>query len=205
VKQSNRDGEDNVGVDILVLKYKSPEVESECVRRIINGTDHPYVLHLIDNRNGLKNMAVLWNYWVMHTPLPYKVIMDSDALVAVGWLSAMMETLERQNAGVVVPATNLCGFSPQMKQYSEERPLEGASGFCFLFGLETYKEVGPFDEQFEFYGQDTEWFARVRKAKRKIVLQPKAYVDHLGSYSARADVGFDAMKDRREAQGKLEG
>ena len=40
-------------VEIIILKYKSPIIETNCINRIIDNTTHPYKLTIFDNRGKL--------------------------------------------------------------------------------------------------------------------------------------------------------
>jgi len=44
-------------VEIIVLKFKDPEVEVECVKRIIENTDWPFKLTVYDNRQNTASTA----------------------------------------------------------------------------------------------------------------------------------------------------
>ncbi len=192
-------------VEIFFLKYKSPDLEARCLDSILHHTNWPYHLHIVDNRDGPKNMASVWNNLIQqHGHYFYKMFIDSDTTVSQNWLSDLMEAmLANPDAGVVVPRTDLCGESRQMhvEAFSGLTTLPLASGFCFLFHMSAYLDCGKFNSQFGFYGQDSEWFIRmVAKTCWKIYLQPKCFVHHEGSYSVRktdnGDYDFDADKEQ---------
>src|SRR3972149_6350445 len=42
-------------VEIIILKYKNPDVEAKCLEYIIKNTDWPYKLTVYDNRNNTAN------------------------------------------------------------------------------------------------------------------------------------------------------
>ncbi len=193
-------------VEIYFLKYKSPDLEARCLESIFRCTDWPFHLHIVDNRDGPKNMATVWNSLIQqHGHYFYKMFIDSDTVVYPGWLTRLMEAmLANPDAGVVVPRTDLCGESRQMHidPHSEIVTLPLASGFCFLFHMSAYLDCGKFNsDKFVFYGQDSEWFIRmVAKTCWKIYLQPKAFIHHEGSYSVRKvdndDYDFEGDKKR---------
>ena len=195
-------------VEIIVLKYKNPDVEVPCLVSLIRNTDWPYVLTVYDNRNGTKNMAQLWNRLIKESYEEYIVILDSDTKVDVQWLTRMMEVMKSvPNCGVVVPRTNYCAETLQVKASPDGSPLQIVhglvSGFCFLLRLEAYTEVGDFDEEFGFYGQDSEYFVRMAKRSRwDVYLQPKAYVFHYGQYSVKnrdSEEVYDFAVDKNRA------
>lgn len=193
-------------VEIYFLKYKSPDIETRCLESIFHNTHWPYHLHVIDWREGTKSMSAAWNSILnQHGHYYYKMFIDSDTVVADGWLNYMMLAMERnKNAGVIVPRTDNCGEARQIRLTANdpitELPL--ASGFCFLFHMSAYLDCGKFDTRFAFYGQDSEWFIRlIYKTKWKIYCEPKAFVHHEASYSVRnaENDGYDFKKDKENA------
>lgn len=195
-------------VEIIVLKYKNLDVEVPCLVHLLRNTDWPYRLTVIDNRNGTKNMAKLWNQLIKESQQEYVAIIDSDTKVNAQWLTRMMEVMKTfPSCGVVVPRTNHCSEGFQVKASPDGDPLRIlhglVSGFCFLLRLEAYTEVGDFDEEFGFYGQDSEYFVRMAKRSRwDVYLQPKAYVFHYGQYSVKnrdSEEVYDFAVDKNRA------
>jgi len=204
-------------VEIFLLKYKSPTVESSCIDSILHNTEWPYHLHIVDNRKGTKNTGDIWNRLIKDWGhYYYKLFIDSDTLVEKLWLTKMMAVMlsKKSDAGVVVPRTDNCGEIRQVHTGTNvstrkllptdpvvELPL--ASGFCFLFNYSSYQHTGDFDyTNFTFYGQDSEWFIRMRaKTKYKIYLQPASFVHHRGAHSVNEieDDSFDFKKDKQNS------
>ncbi len=197
-------------IPILMLKYRSPEVEEEARKSIVNNTKWPFRLLLRDNGEGTKNMAKLWNDFLLHDLWRWEkfaVILDSDVIVHQGWLTKMMEVAlnEKRRAGVVVPKTNYCNEDVQVNppfDTSFAFATGQVSGFCFLINMEAYRDNGPFDENFGFYGQDTDFFVRMAfTTDWAVIVQPNAYVEHLGHYSTRmvTDDCYDFAADKEHA------
>jgi len=194
-------------VGILVIKYQSPEVEQKCLGAILETTHWPYVLTVLDNRAGTKNRAQLWNQFVWHSSQRYLVIMDSDTEPRERWLDWMMETLlTTPRAGVVVPRTNFCSeqfqIVPPSPGITFQAPGDGlASGFCFLVRKEAFADTGFFDQEFGFYGQDSEFFVRMfYRTRWRTFVEPRAFVHHSGGYSTRnVPDTYDFAADKQRA------
>lgn len=197
-------------VPILMLKYRSPEIEEATVKSIVTNTHWPIRLLQRDNSEGPKNMAELWNDFLLHDLWRWEkfaVILDSDVIVHDGWLTKMMEVAmdEKRHVGVVVPKTNYCNESIQVKPPHDEPfayAIGQVSGFCFLVNMDAYRDNGPFDEQFGFYGQDTDFFVRMAfTTDWAVMVQPQAFVEHLGHYSTRmvTDDCYDYAADKENA------
>lgn len=208
-------------VEIIVLKYKLPEVESKCADHLIKHTDWPYKLTFYDARNQRANFSKLWNRLAYESTCDYICIMDSDAFVSPHWLDRMMESFqsgftckyssedetlltadETYPVGVVVPVTNQGGaHTRQGYEWEDKSPCFArfqVSGFCFLFRKDVLNDVGYFDERFYLHGQDSEWMDRVIESKWRIVMRRDVYVEHLTSASiqkARKDGEFSYETD----------
>lgn len=91
---------------------------------------------------------------------------------------------------------------PTLRQYLRERlgidrpypvlpsPLapvdvETISGAFFLIARAAWSRVGPFDEGFFLYSEETDWCWRAKKAGFRIVHEPRATIVHLGGQSTK--------------------
>ena len=182
-------------VEIIVLKFKEPpEVIDKCISRIIHNTNHPFKLTIFDNRPNTANTSKIWNKLIKESTCDYVLIMDSDAFIPEKkttpcWLTRMMESIHE--TGFVIPVSNRNEGENQQVAQAEEYPAVRRnhdiwSGYCFLMKKSAYELVGPFNEKFYIYGQDSEFAYRVGKmggaAMRFDVL-----VEHIGGFSFKQD------------------
>lgn len=197
-------------VEIIVLKWKRPDLESECARRIIQYTKWPFKLVFYDNRLNTPNTSRIWNKLTAQATCDYICMIDSDAYVPdvnPCWLSRMMQTFGRQNCKMVLPITNNCS-TPQQKVPVDAYPSAVEhngewSGFCFLFRRDLMESIGKFDEEFVGYGQDSEFAIRMTKNGGGVYIRRDVYVEHVhgGSFKSAAASGeYDALADRAYAQ-----
>lgn len=63
--------------------------------------------------------------------------------------------------------------------HDEERDVEFVMGACMLMRREAIAEVGPADENFFFFSEETDWCFRLRRAGWKIVFFPGAECAHV--------------------------
>lgn len=184
-------------VEIIVLKYKSPEMEQKCAENIIKYTDWPYKLNFFDNRGNGPNTSKAWNKLIRESTCDYILFIDSDAFVQntitcvnslgkshVCWLTEMMKPFVMwDNVAIVGPTcgtdavTTMQSMAPQDTDAFE---ITGhISGYCFLIKKSIFEKIGEFDEDFCFYGQESDWIERVlEESKYKIVIAPRAHVLH---------------------------
>lgn len=70
-------------------------------------------------------------------------------------------------------------------QRDSERPVESISGCYLMLRREVLEEVGPLDEDFFFFGEETDWCRRISDAGWQLMFAPVGEIVHYGSASAR--------------------
>ena len=187
-------------VEIIVLNYKSPTLESECARRIIEYTKWPYKLNMFDNRGNGPNTARIWNKLIRESTCNYVLFIDSDAFVfdsigtvkgvrpndnsGVCWVTEMMRAFGMwDNVAIVGPVCGTTGVTTMQSMRPKDMDpftIDGhLSGYCFLTKKSIYDEVGYFDEDYNFYGQESDWIEKIlEENKYKIVIAPRVHVVH---------------------------
>lgn len=72
------------------------------------------------------------------------------------------------------------------RTYEYTHPAEVLSGCFLMVRRSALEEVGPLDEDFFFYGEDTDWGKRFNDAGWGCVYHPKAEAVHFGGGSTKA-------------------
>jgi GT2 family glycosyltransferase len=80
----------------------------------------------------------------------------------------------------------LPGRALKPASYSSTHPAEVLSGGFLMVRREAVDQVGPLDEDYFFYGEDTDWARRFHDAGWGIVYHPEAEVIHFGGGSTAA-------------------
>lgn len=70
-------------------------------------------------------------------------------------------------------------------QRDTERAVESISGCYLMLRAELLEQVGPLDEDFFFFGEETDWCRRMRDADWQLMFAPVGEIVHYGSASAR--------------------
>ncbi|MEX2033180.1 MAG: hypothetical protein WD889_01295 [Candidatus Colwellbacteria bacterium] len=180
-------------VELIILKYKDPEVETECAKRLIENTEWPYKLVFWDNRAGVKNMGKIWNKLIRESTCDFVALIDSDAFVPKlepCWLTRCMRTFEKfPECSAVSPKLTRIGMAQQKADYSEDKPPEKAvdefANTCCVFKKEVFEKTGYYDENFLIYGADSEWAARFIWKNEVGYLLPDVLVEHVHHHSAK--------------------
>jgi GT2 family glycosyltransferase len=74
-----------------------------------------------------------------------------------------------------------------LKQYADRPGVDYPSGAASLLRASTVEDVGPFDESYFLYFEDTDWGLRARQAGWLTVYVPTARVVHIGSAGTADD------------------
>lgn len=184
-------------VEIFVMKWELPNMEKAFLTELIEHTNHPYKLVLYDtrllsiDRRGSPcgiNTSKIWNYFIKNSTCDYLCIMDTDAFVEKGWLEEIMKVFEKYpDAGVVAPTSKRLGVPggqhlgelATLHKLDVHRAVSHISGYCFVFKKEMLKDIGLFDEDFYYFGQDSDWCERIYESEKwNIYVCPSAIVNH---------------------------
>lgn len=195
-------------VEIIILKFKEEkEVIDECVSRVIHHTNWPFKLNIFDNRPNSANTSKIWNKLIRESTCDYVLFLDSDAFIpkeSPCWLTRMMESIDE--SGIVLPMGDNVGGDNKAtgpEKYPSVQEQQGIwSGFCFLLKKDIVEKMGWFDEDFYFYGQDSEFAHRCLR-KNKAIYRKDVFVRHISSYSgkkAEQEGEFDRESDKLYAQ-----
>jgi len=212
-----------VRTDIIVVGYNTPEFEANTLSAIIAHTSYgTYQITYAQNARD-NSLASFWNELIATSTCEQICLLNPDTVPAMNWLGEMHAVLRRDpNIGAVVPSSNLVHVSqvlvpfPRMEQdwskintFARTLVLEGSldcltlSAMCVLFRKSTWHEAGGFDTDFPLYGEDSEFFWRVRtKLNKRLVWCRSTYCHHYGQQcttKAAADGEFDYVEMRKRA------
>jgi N-acetylglucosaminyl-diphospho-decaprenol L-rhamnosyltransferase len=84
--------------------------------------------------------------------------------------------------------------------HDEIREVEFAKAACFLLRRAAFDEVGPFDEEFFLFSEETDWSYRARAAGWRTLFFPEAEAVHVGGASWRRE---SAALFREQVRGHL--
>ena len=189
-----KEEEETKMVEIVMLKFKTPEVEAKAVQKIIENTDYPFKLTVYDNRVNGGNISKIWNKLIQESTCDYVCIIDSDAFVPKYedkcWLTRLMETFESEpEALMVVPTLDVTSCPPMTANKAEAYPCkpepltEIYAAQCALYKKDLFDVVGYFDEDFLLYGQDSLFGVKILEKRIKAFVRKDVNLEHLGSYS----------------------
>ena len=84
--------------------------------------------------------------------------------------------------------------------HDEIREIDFAKGAAFLLRRQAFDDIGPFDERFFLFSEETDWCYRLHEAGWEVVFYPGAEAVHVGGASWR---GESATLFREQVRGHL--
>lgn len=191
-------------VEIIMVRFNLPEMEQQCLQAVIEYTDWPIHLTVVDNYESKERLGVLWNRLIGASRCDYICLLNSDAIITPGSFERMMRAFEQDpKIAVVGPSTSSCGtvqaiarglepekaveYSKEVREkYEGQREEAELSGFCYLLRRKVWEELGGFSPEFGFYGQETALNLSARYAGYRTVWVKDAFVFHHWNASIKA-------------------
>jgi len=200
-------------VEIILVKYNQPHLERDVIRRILDTTNHSdYNLTAYQNEPGT-GLATVWNYLIGRSDAEYICLLNTDTVPCTPWLEALTDILDNEpSVAAVVPSSNrvhlsqietpwMNTFAPypsEIQEFADKlardvgprfEDLVTLSAMCVVFRRSVWEAAEGFDQEFFLYGEDTEFFYRIRKmGLGRLVWHKGVYVHHYGQQSMQAAV-----------------
>lgn len=143
------------------------------------------------------------------------LVLNPDATMAPGSVSAMMDVLQRTGVGIVAPRmyeadgslspslrrepslmragglsfTGLAAFAERIEdpqEYEHEHEVDWAVGAVMLISRPCFDALGGFDETFFLYSEETDFCLRAKDAGWRTMFTPAAQVMHIGGGSGES-------------------
>ena len=114
---------------------------------------------------------------------------------------ARPELIDRAGDEMAWSGEAVCRGAGELDRGQYDLPAEvfGTSAAAALFRTAAFEAVGPFDEQFGAYHEDTDWCFRARLMGWTSLYAPTAVALHIGSASAGRDSDFALYHGMRNA------
>ncbi|MDH3974406.1 MAG: glycosyltransferase family 2 protein [Deltaproteobacteria bacterium] len=215
--------------DIVLPVWNQLEMTKECLKSVLDNTDYPYRLIIVDNGSDSNTAAYLQTFseenndivmllrndvnvgYIKATNRGMKesrgkhvCLLSNDTVVYPGWLSQMIAVAEKEkDIGLVNPASNHFDLSYEdtLNSKHEYIGMGRCIGFCMLAKRELIDQIGFLDERFGMgYGEDDAYCSSAHNLDYRCVMARKAYVVHIG----KATFGKDKKaKENRQKQRAL--
>lgn len=209
--------------EVIVVDNNSVDGTPDYLRQMAAQHSHVQIVLNTENR-GFPSAN---NQGIAQSSGERLVLLNNDTVVPRGWLSRLLRHLENPAVGLVGPLTNFTGneskvdvsyqtlgemeaFAERLMWASEGRiaDIHMLAMFCVAFRRDTYKTVGPLDEQFGIgMFEDDDYSLRVKKCGLRVVCAADVFVHHVGQAAFKdliPDGSYDELfaKNRQRFESK---
>lgn len=133
-------------------------------------------------------------YHAIKSEAQYLVILNQDTILHESCLDELTSSVPADQLSAAIPVIHDYGTSMMSKHFekrtwSQKQEQEGQPGYvvndasaaCLAIHRTTLAKVGYFDPKFQMYGEDDDWFIRLKSIGGQILLQPSAVCQHAHS------------------------
>lgn len=202
---------DDCSPDPMVIEY---------LDKLSNSPGANHLITVIKNERN-RGFAATVTRGIEFGKNPYIVMLNSDTLVTEGWLTKMLMALEADDRNVICnpatnntamidvkmyPGTSYLDMADALDRQTPRYPEAMPTGFCYMFRRSLWDNIGPLDEAYGSYGEETDfWFKAIRCVDedgvvlgQRAVLADNAYVYHERGTSFQ-QIGQGAHLKQRKA------
>ena len=128
----------------------------------------------------------------------YALILNPDATLSSDTLEEFLNSAENfPNFAIIGPAKqDEYSISHDKENPEQVFQVNSLKGFAMFLNLEEFKEVGFFDENFFIYLEEIDLCKRFKKKGKKIYLDRKVIVNHIGGSSHNKKIDFEMELSR---------
>ncbi|HSP63712.1 MAG TPA: glycosyltransferase [Pyrinomonadaceae bacterium] len=209
--------------EVIVVDNNSTDGTPAYLRQM--AAQHSCVQILLNTEN--RGFPCAGNQGITQSTGERIVLLNNDTIVPRGWLGRLLRHLENPAIGLVGPVTNFTGNESkvdvsyrtlgEMEAFAEElmwasegliAEIHMLAMFCVAFRRDTYRKVGPLDEQFGIgMFEDDDYSLRVKKCGLRVVCAADVFVHHVGQAAFKdliPDGSYDELfsRNRRRFESK---
>ena len=128
----------------------------------------------------------------------YTLILNPDASLKKNTLERLIVTAENHiDFSIIGPAKQNEHSTLELhKNEDDVFQVSSLKGFAMLLNMKNFKEIGFFDENFFIYLEEIDLCKRLKKNNKKIYLDKKVIIDHLGGSSHNENINFEMELSR---------
>ena len=182
------DANTNKPIDIIIVKYGLPDYEQETVEQVMRTVGVPYHLSVYDNYPLDENLSVVWNRLIKRSNADFVLLLNNDTVPRGSWADKLLEAMSDPKVGAVGSISNKAGgHQGGWEKSPEDKVVECVmlSGFCVLIRKAAFDAIGGFNEAYKLYGEDSDFFRRMKKAGWTLLTHYGSYVYHHKAQSTK--------------------
>ncbi len=128
----------------------------------------------------------------------YALILNPDAKLEKDTLENFLNITKKLKDFSIIGPAKQDEYSVNDLNFNNEefKEVDSLKGFAMFLNLEQFKDVGFFDENFFIYLEEIDLCKRLRQKGKKIYLNKKIIIHHLGGSSHNESVNFEMELSR---------
>ncbi len=127
----------------------------------------------------------------------FSLILNPDTLIKKNSIENFFKTANTYpNFGIIGPAIQ---EEKDLKLKINTKNLievDNVKGFAMFLNMKQFKEIGFFDQNFFIYFEEIDLCRRLKKANKKIYLDPNIIINHVGGSSHNKSINFEMELSR---------
>ena len=202
-------------ITVVINTFNSEDKIQQCLKSI----DPSVKVIIIENSNNLnfKNMvekkysnvncflagqnlgyAKGNNFGLSKVKSDYALILNPDAFLIKGTLERLLVIANNfKDFSIIGPARqNEYVKLDLLKNEEDTFEVNRLKGFAMFLNIKQFKEIGFFDENFFIYLEEIDLCKRLKKKNKKIYLDKKVIINHLGGSSHNEKINFEMELSR---------
>ena len=128
----------------------------------------------------------------------YALILNPDASLEKNTLDRLLSTANNfKDFSIIGPAKqNEFSNFDRYENKEDVFQVNTLKGFAMFLNLEQFSEIGYFDENFFIYLEEIDLCKRLKKKNKKIYLDKKVFINHLGGSSHNEKINYEMELSR---------
>ena len=202
-------------ITVVINTFNSEDKIQQCLKSI----DPSVKVIIIENSNNLnfKNMvekkysnvncflagqnlgyAKGNNFGLSKVKSDYALILNPDAFLIKGTLERLLVIANNfKDFSIIGPARQNEYVKLDLHKNEEDTfEVNRLKGFAMFLNIKQFKEIGFFDEKFFIYLEEIDLCKRLKKKNKKIYLDKKVIINHLGGSSHNEKINFEMELSR---------
>ena len=128
----------------------------------------------------------------------YALILNPDAVLQNNTLDRLLKTANKHPDFAIIGPAKQDEYSETDFNNSEGEifQVDSLKGFAMLLNLKQFKDVGYFDDNFFIYLEEIDLCKRLKSKNKKIILDKKVIIEHIGGSSHNKEIDFEMELSR---------
>lgn len=205
----------NRKITVVINTFKSEDIIFSCLNTISSN----FKVFVIENSNDIKikkrieqnysNVECILtgenlgyakgnNLGISKVTTKYALVLNPDAKLETDTLNNFFSFTNKIKEFAIVGPAKQDEFNEKDSSENSENVFETDSikGFAMFLNLEQFKNIGFFDPNFFIYLEEIDLCKRIKKYNKKIYLDKKIKIQHLGGKSHNSSINFEMELSR---------